>query len=207
MSKGAFVLMKIPLYRGGESRRRMAANARRNDEMNRKRIIMPCTPSAPSTQSSMPLFLLGPPPYRILNILAYYRWSLALPSTLRKGISSVASSSPPCLDERRILFLCPPLDSSTPRLSYGGIRAKPVCLWHLSALFQPRISLPCLWEIIAQRYLIRWHWAWSASLSFSLSFYRLKILVWIVLICIVQDVCLLKEEWTHICRMKMIFLK
>lgn len=118
MSKGAFVLMKIPLYQGGESRRRMAANARRNDEMNRKRIIMPCTPSAPSTQSSMPLLLLGPPPYRILNILAYYRWSLALPSTLRKGISSVASSSPPCLDERRILFLCPPLDSSTPRLSY-----------------------------------------------------------------------------------------
>lgn len=96
----------------------MAANARRNDEMNRKRIIMPCTPSAPSTQSSMPLLLLGPPPYRILNILAYYRWSLALPSTLRKGISSVASSSPPCLDERRILFLCPPLDSSTSRLSY-----------------------------------------------------------------------------------------
>lgn len=55
---------------------------------------MPCTPSAPSTQSSMPLLLLGPLPYRILNILAYYRWSLALPSTLRKGISSVASSSP-----------------------------------------------------------------------------------------------------------------
>lgn len=30
---------------------------------------MPCTPSAPSTQSSMPLLLLGPLPYRILNIL------------------------------------------------------------------------------------------------------------------------------------------
>lgn len=147
---------------------------------------MPCTPSAPSTQPSMSLLLLGPSPYRILNILAYYRWSLALPSILRKRISSVASSS-----SRHCVWTNGGYSSfahswTQVRHDYRTdrrIRAKPVCLWHLSALFQSRISLSCLWEIIAQRYLITWHWAWSNSLLFFLFSYRLKILLWIVLIC------------------------
>lgn len=170
---------------------------------------MPCTPSAPSTQSSMPLLLLGPLPSRILNILAYYRWSLALPSTLWKGISSVASSSP----RHRVWtnggyssFAHPWTQIRFDYRTDGRIRAKPVCLWHLSALFQPRILLPCLWEIIAQRYLITWHWAWRVSLLFFLSSYRLKILSWIVLISILQDIYFLRKN-RYIRRMKMIFLK
>lgn len=127
-----------------------------------------------------------PPPYRILNILAYYRWSLALPSTLRKGISSVASTGP----RHRVWTDTLPLPTPS-TLEYatiivqtrgggrGGIRAKPVCLWHLSALFQPRISLlPRLWEIIAQRYLIRWRWSAPPTISSLLSI--LKILLRIV---------------------------